>query len=97
VDFLKTWNEKKFNSGASVNPPGCMASALNVAVLRLHGRQFMDGIYKGQYGNALYIPIPLIDSSNFQKIYEQVKDKPGYISVTTVVTPEQAEQMFFKK
>lgn len=97
VDFLKTWNDRKFNSGASVNPPGCMASALNVAVLRLQGREFKDGIFKGQYGNALYIPIPLIDSSNFQNIYVQVKDKPGYISVTTVVTPEQAEQMFFKK
>lgn len=97
VDFLKTWKEKKFNSGASVNPPGCMASALNVAVLRLQGRQLKDGIFKGQYANALYIPIPLIDSSNFERIYEQWKDKAGYISVSTVVTPEQAEQMFFKK
>lgn len=96
VDFLKTWNEKKYNSGASVNPPGCMASALNVAVLRLQGREFKDGIFKGQYGNAIYIPIPLIDSTNFAKTYEQVKDKPGYISVSTVVTPEQAEQQYFK-
>ena len=68
-----------------------------MSVLRLQGRHFKDGIFKGQYGNALYIPIPLIDSSNFQKIYEQWKDKPGYISVSTVVTPDQAEQMFCKK
>ena len=96
VDFLKTWKEHKYNSGASVNPPGCMASALNVAILRLQGREFKDGIFKGQYGNAIYIPIPLIDSSNFEKTYEQWKDKPGYISVSTVVTPEQAEQQYFK-
>lgn len=96
VDFLKTWKEKKYNSGASVNPPGCMASALNVAVLRLQGREFKDGIFKGQYRNAVYIPIPLIDSSNFEQIYLQWKDKPGYISVSTVVTPEQAEEQYFK-
>jgi ribose transport system substrate-binding protein len=69
VDFLKTWKEKNYNSGASVNPPGCMASALNVAILRLQGREFKDGIFKGQYGNAIYIPIPLIDSSNFEQTY----------------------------
>jgi len=96
VDFLRTWNEKRFNSGASVNPPGCMASALNVAVLRLMGREFKDGIFKGQYGNAIYIPIPLIDSTNFEKTYQQWKDKAGYISVSTVVTPDEAEKQYFK-
>jgi ribose transport system substrate-binding protein len=96
VDFLKTWKEKKYNSGASVNPPGCMASALNVAVLRLTGKQFKDGIYKGQYGNAIYIPIPLIDGSNFDKIHRQWNDKAGYISVSVVVSPEEAEKMWFK-
>jgi ribose transport system substrate-binding protein len=96
VDFLKTWKEKKYNSGASVNPPGCMASALNVAVLRLQGRELKDGLFKGQYGNAIYIPIPLIDGSNFDQIFPLWKDKAGYISVSTVVTPEQAEQQYFK-
>jgi ribose transport system substrate-binding protein len=97
VDFLKTWKQHKYNSGASVNPPGCMASALNVAVMRLQGREFKDGIFKGQYGNAIYIPIPLIDSANFEQTYEKWKDKAGYISVSTVVTPEQAEDYFKKK
>ena len=97
VDFLKTWKQKRYNSGASVNPPGCMASALNVAVLRLQGRELKSGVFAGQYGNALYIPIPLIDSANFEKTYEAWKDKAGYISVSTVVTPEQAEGMFFRK
>lgn len=96
VDFLKTWKEKKYNSGASVNPPGCMASALNVAVLRLRGRELKDGVLKGQYGNALYIPIPLIDSSNFEETYQKWKDKAGYISVSTVVSPDQAESQYFK-
>src|SRR5699024_18993 len=37
VDFLKEWVGKGLNSAASVNPPGVMASALNVAVLKLQG------------------------------------------------------------
>jgi ribose transport system substrate-binding protein len=73
-----------------------MASALNVAVLKLQGRELKDGIFKGQYGNAIYIPIPLIDGSNFDQIYPLWKDKAGYISVSTIVTPEQAEQQYFK-
>jgi ribose transport system substrate-binding protein len=94
VDFLKLWHDNHYNSGASVNPPGVMASALNVAVLRLQGHEFKDGIFHGQYGNAIYIPIPLIDNSNVQQVYDQVKDKPGYFSVTTVVTPEEAAAFF---
>jgi ribose transport system substrate-binding protein len=94
VDFLKLWHDNHYNSGASVNPPGVMASALNVAVLRLQGHEFKDGIFHGQYGNAIYIPIPLIDNSNVQQVYDQVKDKPDYFSVTTVVTPEEAAAFF---
>jgi ribose transport system substrate-binding protein len=94
VDFLKLWHDNHYNSGASVNPPGVMASALNVAVLRLQGHEFKDGIFQGQFGNAIYIPIPLIDNSNVEQVYEKVKDKPGYFSVTTVVTPEEAAAFF---
>jgi ribose transport system substrate-binding protein len=96
VDFLKQWKENHYNTAASVNPPGVMASALNVAVLRLQGHEFKDGIFAGQFGNAIYIPFPFIDNSNFDQVYEQWKDKPGYISVSTVVTPDQAME-YFKK
>jgi ribose transport system substrate-binding protein len=96
VDFLKLWKENHYNTGASVNPPGVMASALNVAVLKLQGHEFKDGVFAGQFGNAIYIPFPFIDNSNFDQAYNQVKDKPGYISVSTVVTPEQA-MGYFKK
>lgn len=94
VDFLTQWKEKGYNSGASVNPPGVMASALNVAVLRLQGNEFKDGIFQGVYGNAIYIPIPFIDNSNLDSVYDEVKDKPGYYSVTTIVTPDEAKQYF---
>jgi ribose transport system substrate-binding protein len=97
VDFLKLWHDNHYNSGASVNPPGVMASALNVAVLKLQGHEFKDGVFAGQFGNAIYIPIPLIDNSNVEKVYEQVKDKPGYFSVTTTVSVDDALANYFKK
>ncbi len=97
VDFLKLWHDNHYNSGASVNPPGVMASALNVAVLKLQGHEFKPGVFAGQFGNAIYIPIPLIDNSNVEQIYEQVKDKPGYFSVTTTVSPEDALKEYFQK
>ena len=96
VDFLSQWVEKGYTSGASVNPPGVMASALNVAVLRLMGKEFKEHVFAGQYGNAIYLPIPFIDNSNVEEVYEQVKDRPAYYSVTSLVTPDEAEAEFFQ-
>ena len=93
-DFLKQWKEKGYTSGASVNPPGVMASALNVAVLKLEGGEFKDGIMGGVYGNAIYIPIPFIDNSNLDQASEAVQDKPGYYSVTAEVSPDEAKAFF---
>ncbi len=93
-DFMARWSEKKFNSGASVNPPGVLGSALNVAVLKLMGKEFKDGIFAGTYGNAIYIPIPFVDASNLAENLKSAEGKPGYWSVTATVSPEQAEQFF---
>jgi ribose transport system substrate-binding protein len=97
VDFLKLWHDNHYNSGASVNPPGVMASALNVAVLKLQGHEFKDDVFTGPTHTAIYIPIPLIDNSNVDSVYQTVKDKPGYFSVTTTVSSDEALSQFFKK
>ncbi len=93
-DFLETWKVKKLNSGASVNPPGCMASALNVTVHMLLGKKFKKPISDGKYGNALYIPIPFIDASNFDQAYQQVQGKPGHYSVSESLSIEEAAAYF---
>ena len=94
VDFLEAWKENGYNTGASVNPPGVMASALNVAVLKLQGGEFEDGVLGGVYGNAIYLPIPFIDNTNFNQVYEQVKDKPGYYSVSSTISVDDAKKFF---
>jgi ribose transport system substrate-binding protein len=93
-DFLDLWSSQKLNSGASVNPPGVMASALNVAVLRLQGKEFKDGIFGGVYGNAIYIPIPFVSNKNLADVLKEAEGKPGHWSVTTVVSIDEAMKYF---
>jgi ribose transport system substrate-binding protein len=97
ADFLKLWHDNHYNSGASVNPPGVMASALNVAVLKLQGHEFKDGVFTGPNGTAIYIPIPLVDNTDFDQAYQSIQGKPGYYSVTTMVSIDDALANYFKK
>jgi ribose transport system substrate-binding protein len=94
TDFLANWKKHGYKTGASVNPPGVMASALNVAVWRLKKMEFKDGVLKGPNKAAVYVPIPFIDASNVDKAYEPIKNKPPYYSVTSVVSIDQARALF---
>jgi ribose transport system substrate-binding protein len=71
-----------------------MASALNVAVLALQGNELREDIFTGQYGNAIYIPIPFVDNNNLADNVAASEGQPGYWSVTEVVTPEEAQEFF---
>lgn len=93
-DFMNRWQEAGFNSAASVNPPGVMASALNVAVLALQGREFREDVFEGPNGNAIYIPIPFVDNDNLAENLAAAEGKPGYWSVTATVSPDEAEEFF---
>ncbi|MBW3097551.1 ABC transporter substrate-binding protein [Pseudohoeflea coraliihabitans] len=93
-DFIDLWVENDFTSGASVNPPGVMASALNVAVLMLQGKELKEAADKGQYGNAMYLPIPFIDGDNVEDVAGELDGKPGYYSFTSALSIEDAEALF---
>jgi ribose transport system substrate-binding protein len=93
-DFIDLWTAEKLNSGASVNPPGVMASALNVAVLMLQGKELKQPATAGQYKNAMYLPIPFIDSSNLAEAAAQLDGKPGHYSYTSTLSIEDAEALF---
>ncbi len=93
-DFIDLWTEDKLNSGATVNPPGVMASALNVAIPMLQGKELKEPAEAGQYKNAMYLPIPFIDSSNLEEAVKQLEGKPGYYSYTSQLSIEDAEALF---
>lgn len=93
-DFIDLWVENDLTSGASVNPPGVMASALNVAVLMLQGHELKEPADAGQYGNALYLPIPFIDGDNVEEVAAELDGKPGYYSYTDALSIEDAKALF---
>lgn len=93
-DFIDLWIEEGLTSGATVNPPGVMASALNIAVLMLQGKELKEPATAGQYGNALYLPIPFIDSENVEEAARQLEGKPGHYSYTNSLSIEEAEALF---
>lgn len=93
-DFIDLWTKDKLNSGASVNPPGVMASALNVAVLMLSGKELKEPATAGQYGNAMYLPIPFIDGNNLAEAATQLDGKPGHYSYTSQLSITDAEALF---
>lgn len=95
-DFLDLWSSNSYNSAASVNPPGVMASALNVAVLSLQGNEFKEGIMGGVYGNAMFLDIPFIDNDSLADAVAQAEGQPGHWSVTQVLSPEEAKTRFFQ-
>jgi ribose transport system substrate-binding protein len=93
-DFIDLWTENDYTSGASVNPPGVMASALNVAVFMLEGRELKQPPTDGVYGNAMYLEIPFIDSSNLAEAAAALEGKPGHYSYTSQLSIEEAEALF---
>lgn len=93
-DFIDLWVENELNSGASVNPPGVMASALNVAVPLLQGRELLEPAEAGQYGNALYLDIPFIDGDNVESVAGDMDGEPGYHSYSSSMTIDQAGALF---
>lgn len=93
-DFIDLWVKQGLNSGASVNPPGVMASALNVAVFMLKGRKLKKPAIDGQYKNSMYLPIPFVNSDNVKTVATALEGKPGHYSFTQSLSIDEAESYF---
>lgn len=96
ASMLRQWSAKKWNTAASINPPGCMANALNVAVLLLEGKKLKEGARSGPNGNALYLPTKVITNKNLAEALKEVEGKPDYTFVSMLLTPSQIQKMFFQ-
>lgn len=96
ASFLRQWSFKKWNSAASINPPGCMANALHVAVLMLEGGKLKDGAMGGPNGNALYLPTKVISNKNLDEALKEVQGKPDHAFVSLLLTPDELKQRFFR-
>lgn len=93
-DFIDLWSSNDLKSGASVNPPGVMASALNVAVNKLMGKEMKEPATAGVYGNAHYLPIPFISNENLGEVAQAMEGQPGYASYSSSLSIDEATALF---
>ena len=95
ASFVRQWKDKGWTSAASINPPGCMANAVHMAVHMLNGEKLKDGVVGGPNHNALYIPTKLITSAEVDAVAASLEGKPDYAFVSIVLSPEEIKDMYF--
>jgi len=93
--FVQQWAANGWTSAASINPPGCMANAVHVAVHMLEGAMLKDGILGGPNANALYVPTRLITSDDIAAVAAEIADKPEFYFVSLVLSPDEIKAAFF--
>lgn len=93
--FVRQWMANSWDTAAVVNPPGGMATALNVAVLMLEGGRLKPGSVQGPYGNALYLPPWLVSNDTMAQVVRQLDGKPDDAFVSMVLEPDALLAMFF--
>ena len=71
-----------------------MASALNVAVNMLMGKELKEPATAGVYGNAMYLPIPFISDENLGEASAALEGQPGYTSYTSSLSIDDATALF---
>lgn len=95
MGFLRTWQADKLDTIGVANPPGCMASALRVALIKYRGGELKDNLLTGPYGNSIYLPIPVVvTNENLDKEVKEHADKPDYFAVDGIITQEEAKAYF---
>lgn len=98
--YIQEWKKvldkrPDFDSIGVINPPGQCAAGLRVAVMLLQGKKLKDGVLAGEHGNTLYVKIPgVVDKSNFNTYYDQVKDKTAWYTVDYVMTQDEVNAWF---
>ena len=93
--FVKQWAANGWTSAASINPPGCMANAVHVAVTMMEGGMLRDGALGGPNANALYVPTRLITSDDIAAVADGMKDMPDFHFVSLVLSPDEIKAAFF--
>jgi ribose transport system substrate-binding protein len=96
ASFMKKWKEQGFQAADCINPPGCMANAVNVAVLLLQGHKLKEGALTGPNGNDLYIPLKLVSNENMKEYYPEIESKPDYIWVSQILPPDEWQKLAFQ-
>ena len=93
--FVKQWAANGWTSAASINPPGCMANAVHVAVHAMEGAALKDGALGGPNANALYVPTKLVTSDDIAALAAELSDQPEFYFVTLTPGPDEIKAAVF--
>lgn len=94
--FIQEWAARGWTAAGAINPPGCMANAVHVAVMMLMGEELKDDAAQGPNGNALYIPTRLITSDDVDAVAAEMADRPEHAFVSIVLSADEIKDLFFK-
>lgn len=99
LDGLLTWERvvkayAKFDCIALANPPGIAYDAVYAAYYLVTDAQIDESALTGQYGNSLYVDIPMVTNDNLHKWLE-IMNKTNAYSVDQLMTPEEIREKWF--
>ena len=96
ASFVRQWMKNGWTTAAAINPPGCMANAVNVAVMMLEGGKLRQDVEAGPNGNALYLPTVLVTGQNLPEYAKQLEGKPDYTYITEELPLDELKHRFFQ-
>lgn len=99
LDGLLTWERvqkayPKFDCIAPANPSGIAYNAVHAAYYLVTGAQINEAALAGQYGNSLYVDIPVVTNDNLQQWLE-IMNKTNTHGVDQLMTPEEVMEKWF--
>ena len=99
--FYKEWKKLRdqgaeFTACSRPNPPGIMATGVALAVRQAEGKTIKADAVTAQDGYQIfyYQVGSFFDDSNFDEVYEQIKDKDDGYLLSEYITEEAADALF---
>lgn len=95
--FFKEWKKLRdegadFKACAQPNPPGIGGSAFRMALQLFNGKEFKDGILKGD--TYFYKVASFYTDENFDEAWEILKDKPDDFLLSEIMSEEKVAELF---
>jgi ribose transport system substrate-binding protein len=96
---LRSWQKvldehPDFDCIAVINPPGCAYDAVYIAYNLLQGKEIDPAMLTGQFGNTVYKPLTVIDSSNMAEWLASVEGEADGYTLDKFMTTEEIEGLF---
>lgn len=98
-DGLLIWEKIRavypdFDCLAVANPPGIAYDAVYAAFFLVNGSQIDESALGGEFGQSLYVDIPIVTSDDLKQLLEQMNKTNTYYA-DQLMTPEEIKEKWF--